>query len=107
MAFKPGSPVPDAEGKPKAQTKMKPPNSPIRTVPAAFKFVEDAVIFIKRTKLASKILVNLFGTFKLVLDMTEKKKREKKGYLRKCEHHTWYVSTGLFSILRSHTLTER
>lgn len=72
----------------KEKQKTKPSNLPIRTVPAAFKFVKDAVIFIKGTKLASKILMNLFGTFKLVLDIKKKKKRGKEGYLRKLEHHT-------------------
>lgn len=44
-------------------------NSPIRTVPAALKFVEDAVIFIQGTKLASKVLMNLFEIFRLMLEI--------------------------------------
>lgn len=32
---------------------------PVWTVPAALKFVEDAVIFVQRTQLASKVLVDL------------------------------------------------
>lgn len=80
-------------------------NSPIRTVPAALKFVKDAVIFIQGTKLASKVLMNLFEIFRLMLEIWRSK--NKRWYLRKLEHHTWYVSTGLFSILRSQTLTDR
>lgn len=89
MALETGTQIPKAEGKQANQgSQNAPPNLPIGTVPAAFKLVEDAVIFVERTKFASKIFVNLFGTFKLTLDIKKKQKRDKKGYLRKLDRHT-------------------
>lgn len=83
------------------------PDSPIGTVPAALELVEDAVIFVEGAELAAQVLVDLFGTFRLVLETQKQKNRGKEGYLREVDPHTWYVSTGLFSMLRSQTLTER
>lgn len=42
-------------------------HSPVRSIPAALKFVKDAVVFIKGTKFTSKIFMNLCNVYSISL----------------------------------------